>query len=78
MYRSATRTFVKKARKLIEAGDVEAAARAVGDAISMLDRAAVKGIIHKNAAARGKSRLMKHFNALVRAKLQAEQSGASA
>lgn len=78
MWRSTARTFVKKARKLIEAGDLEAAARAVGDAISMLDRAALKGAIHKNNAARRKSRLMKRFNALLKARLQAERESSSA
>jgi len=70
--------LIKKARKLIEAGDLEAAAKAVGDAISVLDRAAAKGVIHKNNAARRKSRLMKRFNALVKARVaqQAEQQGA--
>ncbi|MCX7623380.1 MAG: 30S ribosomal protein S20 [Thermomicrobium sp.] len=69
MWRSAARTFIKKARKLMEAGDLEAAAKAIGDAISTLDRAAAKGVIHKNNAARRKSRLMKRFNALVKARL---------
>jgi len=74
-WRSTARTLIKKARKLIEAGDLEAAAKAVGDAISVLDRAAAKGVIHKNNAARRKSRLMKRFNALVKARVaqQAEQ-----
>jgi len=70
MWRSTARTLIKKARKLIEAGDLEAAAKAVGDAISTLDRAAAKGVIHKNNAARRKSRLMKRFNALVKARLE--------
>jgi len=61
-YRSAARTYVKKAEIAIEAGDAEAAASAVGDAISMLDRVAGKGIIHPNNAARRKSRLMAKFN----------------
>lgn len=61
-YRSAARTFVKKAELAIKAGDQEAAATAVGDALSMLDRVASKGIIHRNNAARRKSRLMKKFN----------------
>lgn len=56
------------------AGDLEAAARAIGDAISTLDRAAIKGIIHKNNAARRKSRLMKKFNRLVKARLEAAQA----
>ncbi|ACM04904.1 MULTISPECIES: 30S ribosomal protein S20 [Thermomicrobium] len=73
MWRSMARTFIKKARKLMEAGDLEAAARVIGDAISTLDRAAAKGAIHKNNAARRKSRLMKRFNALVKARLQQGQ-----
>lgn len=66
VFRSASRTYIRKAERLITQGDAEAAAQAVGDAISTLDRAAIKGIIHKNNAARRKSRLMKKFNALVR------------
>jgi small subunit ribosomal protein S20 len=61
-YRTAARTFVKKAEVAIRAGDEDVAATAVGDAISMLDRVAGKGIIHKNNAARRKSRLMAKFN----------------
>lgn len=61
-YRTAARTFVKKAELAIRAGDQTAAATAVGDAISMLDRVAGKGIIHRNNAARRKSRLMQKFN----------------
>jgi small subunit ribosomal protein S20 len=61
---SATRTYVRRARTAIEAGDAEAAARAVGDAISALDKAASKGVIHRNNAARRKSRLMARYNAL--------------
>ena len=63
-FRTAARTSVKKAELAIRAGDQTAAATAVGDAISMLDRVAGKGIIHKNNAARRKSRLMAKFNAL--------------
>jgi len=61
-YRTAARTFVKKAELAIRAGDEDAAANAVGDAISMLDRVASKGVIHRNNAARRKSRLMLKFN----------------
>ncbi|MCM8749761.1 30S ribosomal protein S20 [Thermomicrobiaceae bacterium CFH 74404] len=74
VYRSAARTYIKKAERLMAAGDLEAAARAIGDAISTLDRAAIKGIIHKNNAARRKSRLMKKFNRLVKARLEAAQA----
>lgn len=46
----------------IRAGDQSAAQAAVVDAISMLDRVASKGIIHRNNAARRKSRLMAKLN----------------
>ncbi len=61
-YRSATRTLVRKAERAIVADVGEATATAVGEAISKLDKAANKGIIHRNAAARKKSRLMARFN----------------
>lgn len=64
VYKSASRTLVRKAEALIRAADEQAAAGAIGDAISMLDRAAIKGVIHKNNAARRKSRLMAKYNAL--------------
>ena len=63
-YRSAARTLVKKAELAIVAGDQETAQDAVLKATSMLDRVAGKGIIHKNNAARRKSRLMAKFNRL--------------
>ncbi len=63
-YRTAARTSVKKAELAIRAGDQVVAQTAVSDAISMLDRVAGKGIIHKNNAARRKSRLMAKFNGL--------------
>ena len=58
------RTYVKKARLAIEAGEKDSAVEATMVAISALDKAAEKGIIHKNNAARRKSRLMKHLAAL--------------
>jgi small subunit ribosomal protein S20 len=58
------RTFVKKAQANITTGKVEDARQATREAISALDKAAEKGVIHKNNAARRKSRLMKHLNAL--------------
>lgn len=66
IYRGRARTFVAKARVAIESEDPEAAKAAVVEAISALDRAAEKGIIHKNNAARRKSRLMKHLAALAK------------
>ena len=58
------RSFVKKARTAIAEGPVEDARVATIQAISALDKAAEKGVIHKNNAARRKSRLMKRLNAL--------------
>lgn len=60
--KSATKTWVTKAEKAIAAGDLQAAEPLVLQAISALDRAAEKGVIHPNSAARRKSRLMKKFN----------------
>lgn len=62
--RTAARTYVKSARKAIDAGDLETPAtlEALQKALSYLDHAASKGVIHKNNAARRKSRLMKRFN----------------
>ncbi len=59
--RSSARTAVKKAVRLLTAESEESVA-AVKTAISRLDRAAVKGVVHRNAAARSKSRLMKRLN----------------
>jgi len=60
--RTSTRTQVKKARTLIASGKVAEADMALQDAISALDRAAERGVIHKNNAARRKSRLMLALN----------------
>lgn len=60
--KSSTRTFVKKARTAIAQKPQEAQEDVLG-AISALDRATKKGVIHRNNAARRKSRLMKRFNA---------------
>jgi small subunit ribosomal protein S20 len=42
--------------------DASTAEEAVREAVSALDRAVQKGVVHANAAARGKSRLLKRFN----------------
>lgn len=63
-YRGRARTFVKRARTHIVAGRTEEAEVAVKDACRALDRAAQKGAIHANAAARRKGRLVKAFNAV--------------
>jgi small subunit ribosomal protein S20 len=60
--RSATRTSLKRAEREIASGDSNPTADVVRQAISALDRAAKKGVIHPNNAARHKSRLMKKVN----------------
>lgn len=60
--RSTTRTCIKKARLLIDQGNFEEARVAVNQAVRALDKAAEKGIIHRNNAARRKSRLMQYLN----------------
>lgn len=62
VYRSRARTFVKKTRSLIAAGNLEEAEVMVQKAASALDKAAQKGVIHENNAARRKSRLMRQLN----------------
>lgn len=64
VYASGTRTYIKKARLAIESGELKDARQATLVAISALDKAAEKGILHKNNVARRKSRLMKHLAAL--------------
>jgi small subunit ribosomal protein S20 len=63
-HRTEARSSVKKAEVLIADGDPAEAVAAVKHAISTLDRVASKGVIHKNNAARRKSRLMAKLNKL--------------
>ncbi|AMA72319.1 MULTISPECIES: 30S ribosomal protein S20 [Aneurinibacillus] len=62
--KSALRTAIKGVEVAIAAGDVEAAKTALQIASKRLDKAVTKGLIHKNAAARKKSRLAKKVNGL--------------
>ncbi|MDA0734538.1 MAG: 30S ribosomal protein S20 [Chloroflexi bacterium] len=60
--RSTTRTAVGNARRAVESGDAEAAATAVHNALSILDKAVKKGVLHKNNGSRSKSRLAARLN----------------
>ena len=60
--RSLCRGNVVKAGRRIVNGDLESARQAVAVAVTSLDRAAAKGVIHANNAARRKARLMKRLN----------------
>ena len=60
--RTSTRTHIKRARTLLATGKVVEAEQAMKTALKSLDKAAEKGVIHKNNAARRKSRLMRALN----------------
>ena len=61
--RSAARNAVRRARELIASGASEEAQVAIREATAILDGAASKGILHRNNAARRKSRLMRMYHA---------------
>ena len=63
-YRGTARTYVRKAEAAIKVGDAQASQEEVLKAIKALDKAASKGVIHKNNAARRKSRLVKKLNSM--------------
>jgi small subunit ribosomal protein S20 len=56
-FRSRLRTALKSVRSAIDGNDTAAARAALRDVVSLIDKLASKGIIHKNAAGRYKSRL---------------------
>lgn len=62
--KSSLKTVIKKVRVGIEGSDRNAAEKAFMQAVPLIDRAAGKGFIHKNAAARYKSRLARQLQAL--------------
>jgi len=64
MYKSALHTSIKKFKAALAAGDKNAAAELYRETVKKLDRAAARGIIHKNAAARKKSNFTKALNSL--------------
>jgi len=62
--KSKVKTFVKKVNAAIDAKDKEAANVALLEAISEIDKAAIKGVYHKNTSSRKVSRLTKAVNAI--------------
>lgn len=64
VYRGSARTAVRNARLAIETGETEQAQEAMMVAVKALDKAAAKGVIHKNNAARRKSRLLAQLNSM--------------
>ena len=65
--RSALKTFVKKVKTAAATGEATTTQTALVSAISALDKAAQRGIIHKNQAARRKSRIAKAANKAAKA-----------
>ncbi len=63
-FRSMVRTYIKRVVAAIDSGDAEQAQAAYAAAVPVIDRMADKGIIHKNKAARHKSRLNQQIKAL--------------
>ena len=62
--RSKLRTSIKKLRVAVAGQDKTASGELLLSSVSLIDKAVNKGIIHRNTAARHKSRLTKHVNAL--------------
>jgi small subunit ribosomal protein S20 len=62
--RTAARSAIKDVKKAIAAGDKKAAAAALVKSQATIDRVAAKGILHRNAAARQKSRLAHAIKAM--------------
>ena len=65
---SQLKTQVRKLRSLIAKGDAKEAAASLAETVSAIDKAAKKGIVHDNAAARYKSRLTRKVRSLAAAK----------
>ena len=61
-YRTTARTYIKEARAQIDAHELDDAQETIRQAVKALDKAAQKGVIHPNNAARRKARLMTAFN----------------
>ena len=61
--RSRAKTYIRQARGAMDDGDMERAERETRSAVVALDKAASKGALHPNNAARRKSRLMRQLSA---------------
>lgn len=62
--RSRMKTYVKNAMEAIETKDAAKAKSALSEALTEIDRAASKGVIHRNSAARKKSTLQRAYGQL--------------
>ncbi len=66
--KSALKTYVKKVKTAVAGTDAKAIETTLSSAVKALDKAVQRGVIHKNQAARRKSRIAKAANAAVKAK----------
>lgn len=62
--KSRVRTFIRRFEETLDEGNREVVEEALRQAISNLDRAAQKGVIHRNQVARKKSKLVRRYNQL--------------
>lgn len=69
-HRSRLRTYIKKVLLAVESGDIAKAQTALREAVPVIDSSVTKGIIHRNRAARSKSRLNARVKALALAGTQ--------
>ncbi|EKP94949.1 30S ribosomal protein S20 [Thermaerobacter subterraneus] len=67
MYKTRIKTAIRRLEEALSGGDDDAIRAALRRALSAIDRAAVRGAIHRNTAARKKSRLMQRLKKLGRA-----------
>lgn len=63
-HRSRMRTAIRRLRGHIAAGEAESAQALLGETLSLIDATVIKGVLHRNAAARYKSRLTRAVRAL--------------
>lgn len=64
--RGQLRTKIKGLRAAVAHGDSKLSTESLGSTVSLIDKAVNKGLIHKNTAARYKSRLTRHVTALAK------------
>ncbi|MCX7925608.1 MAG: 30S ribosomal protein S20 [Fimbriimonadales bacterium] len=60
--KSAIKTYIRRTKELAEKGEVEASIASLRRAISLIDKAVKRGVLHKNTGSRKKSRLMIALN----------------
>ena len=63
-FRTAVRSAIKNVKKAVAAGDKSAAERVLQQSQGVIDRISAKGVLHRNAANRNKSRLARAIKAL--------------